>query len=189
MTDDDKRKEINKAITRHWDKMLADEKRITSYNYDQWSDLLVFCIEEFLSKKTIDYQYDIAVVNDRLPNYMGRSMSLNLKSQTSPYWNKVRKHLYDTRGVYMAEYNEYGRHDYNEIADPDLTPEQVSPIECMTVAITKLDFYYQALVTDYYLNEMTYKQINKKYNIPLNAVQKDIKNGVKQIQQYCSHFK
>jgi len=189
LTIEDKKKAINAKITQHWNKMCQDEKRITSYMSDKWDDLLVFCLEEFLTKKPIDYQYEVAVVNDKLPNFMGRSMSLNLKSQSSPYWYKIRQHLFNTRGSYLTEQGEeFGKFDHDEIPDPDMAIEDMNPRECMSAAVEKLDFYHRQLITDYFFNELTYKQIQAKYGIPLNSVQKDTKKAIKLLQQHCSQF-
>jgi hypothetical protein len=61
LTDNEKRDMINIAIAKHYAKMLKDERRITSYNYHLYSDLLSFCMEQFLCKKNIDYQYKVCV--------------------------------------------------------------------------------------------------------------------------------
>jgi hypothetical protein len=188
LTDKQKRDAINEAITRHYPKMLQDEKRITSYNSENWNDLLSFCLTDLLTKKSLDYIYELTVVNNKLPNYMGRSMSLNLKSKTSPYWFQIRKYTYNTRGSYIVDYDEFDKHEHFELSDPDLTLEQLNPHECMLAALEKIDFYHRQLVTDFYLNGMTYKDIHKKYGITINSVRRDIKQGIQLIQQHCSHF-
>lgn len=86
MTKEEKKIEIDKKITEKYDRMVQDSKRIASYNYDQYGqDLLSHCLSEFLEKKPIDYQYQVAVVDNKLPNYMGRSMSMAIRSNTSTF--------------------------------------------------------------------------------------------------------
>ena len=189
LTDEQKRNAINAAITKHWDKMCADEKRITSYNSELWSDLLSFCLTEFLDKKSIDYQYQVAVTNDKLKHYIGRSMSLNLRSKTSPYWSKIRRYTYNTRGTYLVDYDEFDKHEHFQLSDPDLTLEQFNPRECMMASLDKIDFYHRQLITDYYLNGMSYKDMHEKYGITLNSIRRDVKKGIALIQQHCKHFK
>jgi hypothetical protein len=46
LTEDEMRDMINREITLAYPKMLLDEKRITSYNYHLYSDLLSFVLAE-----------------------------------------------------------------------------------------------------------------------------------------------
>lgn len=187
MTDLEKQEKINSKITEHYDKMLRDEKRITSYNYEQFSDLLSFCLEQFLTKKSIDYQFQVAVKDDALPNYMGRSMSLNLKSSSSPYWNQIRRQSYNYRGIYLAEdqENDYINRNYDEIYDH----ESLDDFDCMMIQLDKLNFYYKALLTDHFLNNMTLTQMNVKYGIALRHLRKAIDEGTAIIRKACRNEK
>ena len=181
LTDDEKRDMINHAITKHYPKMLKDEQRITSYNYHLYSDLLSFCMEQFLTKKPLDYQYKVTVTDDAILNYMGRSMSLNLRSSSSPYWNQIRKQSYNYRGVYLAETDKaYINGDYDEI-----TVVEDADYDCMLTQLNKLDFYHKPLLTDYYLKGMTYEQLNKKYGIALRHLSQAINKGLEIIRTEC----
>ena len=188
LTDNEQREYINKEITRCYPKMLADSLRITSYNHKIFEDLLPFVISEFLTKKDIDYQYKVAVIDKKLANYIGRSMSLNLRSSTSTFWNKYRKEGYNSRGTYIVEYDEFKDYQWDEIVDPERQVEDMSPGECLYAAIDNLDFYYKALITEYYIHDLTLVEINQKYKIPISSVRKDLKQGVKLIQKHCSHW-
>ena len=189
LTDEEKRELINRGIEKHHTKLYQDYRRITSYNHERFEDLLPFCIHEFLTKKPLDYQFQVVVKDDTLPNYMGRAMSLNLRSSSSPFWHKYRQEGYNSRGAYLAEEEDrYLQGSYDEIPDLLSPAEDVDPYECMLSAIKKLDFYHQPLLTDYYLNSMTYSQMNKKYGIPLNHLKKAVETAIKQIRQHCKHF-
>jgi hypothetical protein len=188
LTEQEKKQAIDREITKCYPKMLADSLRITSYNHKQFEDLLPFVISEFITKKPIDYQYKVCCVDKKLLNYIGRSLSLNLRSSTSTFWNKYRKEAYNSRGTYIVEYDEFGTYNWDEIVDPDKRIEDMSPGECLFAAIDNLDFYFKALITEYYLNNLTLIEINEKYKIPINAIRKDLKQGVKLIQQHCTHW-
>jgi hypothetical protein len=182
LTDNEKRDMINHAISKHYNKMLLDEKRITSYNYHLYSDLLSFCLEQFLTKKSLDYQYKVCVTDQAILNYMGRSMSLNLRSSSSPYWNQVRKQSYNYRGVYLAETDQaYLKGEFDEISEYD----EIDDYQCMLIQLEKLDFYHKPLVIDYYINGMTYVEMNKKYGISLSHLKNSIEKGVKIIRDEC----
>jgi len=181
LTDEEKRDMINIAITKHYKKMLQDEKRITSYNYHLYSDLLSFCMEQFLSKKSLEYQYKVTVTDDAILNYMGRAMSLNLRSSTSPYWSHIRRDSYNFRGIYLAETDKaYINGDYDEIEI-----NEDDNYNCMIIQLNKLNFYLKPLIIDYYIQGMTYMQLNKKYGISLKHLKTAIEEGLNIIKTEC----
>jgi len=184
LTDDEKRDMINIAITKHYPKMLKDERQITSYNYHLYSDLLSFCMEQFLIKKDINYQYKVCVEDDAILNYMGRAMSLNLRSSTSPYWSHIRRDSYNFRGLYLAESDkDYISGNYDIIQEQEMDSQ-----DCVLQALEQLDFYHKPLLTDYYLNGLNYSQLNKKYGISPNHLKKAIDTGISIIKQQCKQF-
>jgi hypothetical protein len=188
LTEEEKKQEIDREVTRCYPKMYADSLRITGFGHKKFQDLLPFVISEFLTKKDINYQYKVCCIDKKLLNYIGRSMSLNLKSSTSTYWNKYRKEGYNSRGSYLVEYDEFNTYEWDEVVDPDRRVEDMNPGECLHAAIDKLDFYFKPLIMDYYLHNLTLKDMNEKYGIPLNSLRKDIKKGVKLIQKHCSNW-
>jgi DNA-directed RNA polymerase specialized sigma subunit len=112
---------------------------------------------------------------------MGRSMSLNLKSSTSPFWGQYRRQMYNNRGIYLAESSKsYIDGEYDEIK-----LEEIDEFECMVQQLDKLDFYHKAIITDYFLNSMTYAQINKKYGISLIHLKRAVDNGLEIIRNKC----
>ena len=189
LTEDEMREMVNIKLTQVYPKMYKDFLRITSYNREQFEDLLLFCIHEFLTKKPISYQYKVTIIDNALPNYMGKSMALNLKSSSSPFWHQYRQESYNSRGTYLAETDkQYIQGEYDEIQDMLSPATEVDPFECMMNAINKLDFYHKPLLTDYYLKGMTYKQMNEKYGISLNHLKKAVDSSIKQLQESCKHF-
>ena len=181
LTEDEMRDMINREITLAYPKMCQDEKRITSYNYHLYSDLLSFVLAEFLGKKSIQYQFQVCCINKKVLNYMGRSMSLNLRSSTSPYWNHIRKDSYNYRGIYLAETDKAyvnGNFDEIEISEDD-------DYGCMLIQLDKLDFYHKPLITDYYLKNMTYQQLHKKYGISLRDLKTAIDEALLIIKTEC----
>ncbi len=181
LTESEMRDMINREITLAYPKMLEDEKRITSYNYHLYSDLLSFVLSEFLTKKDIHYKYKVCCVDKKILNYIGRSMSLNLRSSSSPYWNQIRKQSYNFRGVYLAETDQaYITGQYDEI-----TIAEDADFECMLLQLEKLDFYHKPLLIDYYIQGMTFIQLNKKYGISLRHLREAINKGLEIIRTEC----
>jgi hypothetical protein len=185
---------INRKVEQHWDKLVKDSKQVSGYNYKNYGqDLLMFCISEFLTKKDLEYQYKVAVTDDKLPNYLGRAMSLNIRSSNSPFYSKYRKHMMNNRGLYEAEYDNtvYKTVDYQP-DEPDygfdLEKKHKSPVDCMEWAVSQLDFYYGALVNKYYYQKYTIKEIAEYYEIPKDTIQQDLKKARKILRQHCNHF-
>jgi hypothetical protein len=181
LTEEEMRDMVNYEITKAYSKMQEDEKRITSYNYHLYSDLLSFVLSEFLTKKDIHYKYKVCCVDKKILNYIGRSMSLNLRSSSSPYWNQIRKQSYNFRGVYLAETDQaYVNGNYDEIEI-----RQDDDYNCMLIQLDKLDFYHKPLIVDYYIKDMTYEQLNKKYGIALRHLKTAIEEGLNIIKTEC----
>ena len=175
---------INVEITKAYPKMCQDEKRITSYNYHLYSDLLSFVLSEFLSKKDMQYKFKVCCIDKKILNYIGRSMSLNLRSSTSPYWSHIRRDSYNFRGLYLVESDKaYVNGDYDIIQEQEMDNHG-----CMLQALEQLDFYHKPLLTDYYLHGLNYSQLNKKYGISPNHLKKAIDKGISIIRQQCKQF-
>ena len=184
LTDAEMREMINVEITKAYPKMCQDDKRITSYNYHLYSDLLSFVLAEFLGKKSISYQFKVCCVDKKILNYVGRSMSLNLRSSTSPYWSHIRRDSYHYRGLYLAETDKaYINGDYDTIQE-----QEMDNMDCVLQALEQLDFYHRPLLTDYYINGLNYTQLNKKYNISPNHLKKAIDEGISIIKNQCKQF-
>jgi len=182
LTEDEMRDMINREITLAYPKMRQDEKRITSYNYHLYSDLLSFVLAEFLGKKSIPYQYKVCCVDKKILNYVGRSMSLNLRSSTSPYWSHIRRDSYNYRGLYLVETDKSyvnGQFDEIEISEDD-------NYNCMLIQLDKLSFYHRPLIIDYYIEGMTYAQLHKKYGISLSNLKIAIDEALLIIKTECN---
>jgi len=181
LTEEEMRDMINREITLAYPKMRQDERQITSYNYHLYSDLLSFVLSEFLSKKPIEYQYKVCCIDKKVLNYIGRSMSLNLRSSTSPYWSHIRRDSYNYRGVYLAETDKAyinGNYDEMEISEDD-------NYDCMLTQLDKLSFYHRPLIIDYYIEGMTYAQLHKKYGISLKYLKIAIDEALLIIKTEC----
>ena len=192
LTEDEMKEMIAIKIKQHWPKMVADSKRVSSYNYEKYGeDLLAFCLSDLISKKPLPYQFQLIVQDDKLCNYIGKSMSLNIRSNTSPFWARYRKEGYSYRGTYLVEQGDTIQPDQLTYIDEnfDLPEHQVDPMSCVLKALDNLDFYHKALVTDYYIKQMTYKQLHEKYGITLISLKKDVQKGLKLIKQQCNQFK
>lgn len=191
MTQEDKKKEVDKKVREGWSKMVKDSKQICGYNADKWADdLLAHCLSEFLLKKSIDYQYKVAVTDGKLPNYIGRSMSLQVRSSTSMFWHTYRKNMYNTRGTYEADTKEnWDDSEYQDV-DYHLTPaKDRSAHDCMKYVMdNELDWYEKHIIEKLYFEKWTKKEFMEKYNLPVNSFNKDVKRTINKFKSLCKQF-
>jgi hypothetical protein len=194
LTEDEVKKIINRKIDQVYPKMVLDCKRICGYNYTTYGDdLLAFTLEKFICDKPLEYQYKIAIIDNSLPNYIGKAMALNIKSKTSPFWYAYRQHSYNSRGVYEAEfenvkYKPIEQQITNTNESFDIEPQYTSINECMMWALEQIHWYNRKLIEEYHFNKLTYKELHLKYNITLESLKRDIQEGYKEIRKLCSRL-
>ena len=194
MTDSEKREQINAKVALWYQKMYRDSKQISGTNFEKYgNDLLAYCLEDFLCNKDLEYQYKVSCIDDKLPNYMGRSMALQIKSSTSPFWFKYRKEGYNSRGIYLVE---DGREEIDPLIEigEEMDVEFDSPyyvkndLDCLRYALTQIHWYDKILIEEYYLKGMTYASLHKKYNITINSLKKDINKALTNIKKLCLYI-
>ena len=168
--------------------------QIAGTNYEQYGeDLLAWVLEDFLVNKSLEYQYKVACIDDKLPNYIGYSMAIAIKSSSSPFWFKYRKEGYNSRGIYLAEDGsmeidpliEMGEEIDVEFDSPEYIKNE---LDCVRYALTQIHWYDAHLLNDYFINNMTYASMHKKYGISLNSLKKDISKAIKEVQKICLHI-
>ena len=192
MTEEEMRKQINAKVTQWYPKMYRDSMQISGANFEKYGDdLLAFVLEDFLCNKDLKYQYKVAVQDNKLPNYIGYSMGLQIKSSSSPFWFRYRKEGYNSRGIYLVE---DGREEIDPLVEigEEMDVEFDSPayvkndLDCVRYALEQLHWYDKILIEEYYIKGLTFRDMHKKYNIRLNSLQKDINSALAKIKNICS---
>ena len=193
MTEEEMKKQINAKVTQWYAKMYRDSMQISGANFEKYgNDLLAYCLEDFLCNKDIEYQYKVAVQDNKLPNYIGYSMGLQIKSSSSPFWFRYRKEGYNSRGIYLAEDGSVEIDPSVEIEVDEIDDEFDSPyyikndLDCVRYALEQLHWYDRILVEEYYIKGVTFRDMHKKYNISLNSLKKDINKALAKIKNICS---
>ena len=167
---------------------------ISGANFEKYGeDLLAHCLEDFLVNKSIDYQYKVAIKDNKLVNYIGYSMGIAIKSSSSPFWFKYRKEAYNSRGIYLVE---DGREEIDPLVEigEEMDVEFDSPayvkndLDCVRYALEQLHWYDKVLIDDYFIKGLTYQDMHKKYNISLNSLKKDINKALVKIKNICSQI-
>jgi len=194
MTEGEMRKEINAKVALWYPKMVKDSKQIAGANFEKYGeDLLAHCLEDFLVNKSIDYQYKVAIKDNKLVNYIGYSMGIAIKSSSSPFWFKYRKEAYNSRGIYLAEDGSVEIDPLVEMGE-EMDVEFDSPayvkndLDCVRYALEQLHWYDKVLIDDYFIKGLTYQDMHVKYNISLNSLKKDINKALVKIKNICSQI-
>jgi len=194
MSEEEMRKEINAKVALWYPKMVKDSKQISGANFEKYGeDLLAHCLEDFLVNKSIDYQYKVAIKDNKLVNYIGYSMGIAIKSSSSPFWFKYRKEAYNSRGIYLVE---DGREEIDPLVEmgEEMDVEFDSPayvkndLDCVRYALEQLHWYDSHLINDYFIKGLTYQDMHIKYGITLNSLKKDINKALVKIKNICSHI-
>ena len=194
MSEEEMRKEINAKVALWYPKMVKDSKQISGANFEKYGeDLLAHCLEDFLVNKSIDYQYKVAIKDNKLVNYIGYSMGIAIKSSSSPFWFKYRKEAYNSRGIYLVE---DGREEIDPLIEmgEEMDVEFDSPayvkndLDCVRYALEQLHWYDSHLINDYFIKGLTYQDMHVKYKISLNSLKKDINKALVKIKNICSQM-
>jgi hypothetical protein len=194
MSEEEMRKEINAKVVLWYPKMVKDSKQIAGANFEKYgNDLLAFVLEDFLCNKDLEYQYKVAVQDNKLVNYIGYSMGLQIKSSSSPFWFRYRKEGYNSRGIYLAEDGSVEIDPSVEIGE-EMDDEFDSPyyiknnLDCVRYALEQLHWYDKILIEEYYIKGVTFRDMHKKYNISLNSLKKDIDSALTKIRKICLYI-
>ena len=117
----------------------------------------------------------------KLKWYVLTGAGMQLRSSTSPFYRRIRKHKMSARE------NGLEGSDSNIFEKPDDT-EELS-IECyytcMKREIENLHWYNKTLLKEYWEQGMHLEELHKKYNISKAHLTKDLNAAVLQIRENC----
>lgn len=193
ISEDEMRQAINASVTKCWHKLVADSKQVAGGNYDVYGkDLLAHCLDEFFTKKSLEYQYQVAVVDNKLPNYIGRAMALHIKSSASTFYTKYRRTSLGYTEIKLnsnSEKDHSGLLGFEELEIDDEELKYKSPEDCMAWAVEQLNFYDKALIHKFYYDGWSKKEIAEHYDINKNSITNDIDRAKRKLKKLCIHFK
>jgi len=119
--------------------------------------------------------------NGKLKWYVLSSAGLSLRSKTSPFYNKIRKHK-----MYSRE-NGLAGSDSNIFERIDDTGETLIECyySCMLREIENLHWYNKTLLKEYWIDGETLDTLHAKYKISKLHLTKDLNKGIKTIREKC----
>jgi len=178
------KKRLNKWVDEHYQWLLGEIS--TNIAYGRMSgyatDLLHHIILDLY--KMDEEKLEGMLDNGKLKYYVLRGASLQIRSQTSPFYKIHRKEKTFARSGLM-ESGKYDTETY-EINEPD---ENETLDECFHRAMGEIHWYLQTLLRKKIIEGKTYQEIYEHYNISKTHLIKDINTGIAEVRQICKHIK
>jgi len=174
------KEEIDKGVNEWFRKNYLYLRREISNNIakdgmnDYTDDLLQYMCIWFLERP--DELKQELLEKGLIANYMLRGASIQLKSNTSPFYSKIRKFKMSVReGAGLPDG-----------IDDDDSYENDPLYQCMLRELDNMHFYYRTLIQDKWFEGMTLNQMREKYNITLASLSKDLKVAYAIIREKCN---
>ena len=137
------------------------------------TELLHFVILE-LYNKTPEYKLDL-IKNKKVPFWLLTSSGLQLRSGSSPFYRQIRQTRMSARSgdesIDSVTYEPYDGELY----------------DCFIQGLDSLDFYHKKLIEEKYLNQLTFTDISKKYQIAIPHLKRDTYIALQIIRDKCKH--
>ena len=142
---------------------------------------------EIISKqvKNSSISYNILKLDNSLTiDDLVQDVYLKMYNKNQDYvYSRIKQHLIDiyrkkSKKVDTCELNDDILGNYYIIDDIIIN-------ECFN-HLYNIDSRIKNYVYDYFINNMTYKEVSTKYNIPLNTVKRKIDKGLDIIKEYCN---
>ena len=141
-------------------------------DYD--SDLLQIAVLQFLNKP-LEQQKQM-LDDNKVENYILVTAGMHIRSNSSPFYNQVRKHKTSSRSGALPDVS---NEDDNEwLEDQDW-------YQCFQRVLPKVHFYYRQLLLDKYQEQLSFDQMRAKYNITKSSLTNDVKVALKYIRCKC----
>ena len=173
---------INNWFNRNWNHYQREvATNIAHSEMSEYSnDLCVQCFEEFMKKKTEQKQQMLD--DDKILNFLLYCASFQIRSGTSPFYHRYRKHRANNIPDYFAE-NEQDAYELDDI-------EIDTFYQCMKEAMTEenIGWYYCKLLELKYIQQMTFKEIIDFYGVSEVTLKRDVSKALQAVRDYCKHL-
>lgn len=176
MNNEEINRELGKVIE-EWYKWVLNEIN-TNICKDQMREygpeLLHFVVLELYNKSP---EYKKQLLEDKkVPYWLLTSSGLQLRSGSSPFYRQIRSNRMSARS---------GGDDLDFIT---YEPYDGELYDCFTSAMESLDFYQRHLVQEKYINELSFKEISKKYQISIVHIKSDLYKALELMREHCLHI-
>lgn len=184
------------------DKIMNKNSKINTY-INQWYEWLIKEVKTNIAKDLMseyaadllhhvildlynlsDKKIDQMTNDDKLRWYILRGCALQLKSSTSPFYRLHRREKMQSRENYTHNHSEAtsGIGILEQIYEPYKMPEWE---ECFHREWEKLHFYEKTLLERKFIQNWTFEELHKTYNISKVHLTKDINCAVIKLRKLC----
>lgn len=173
---------INKTLTETYDQLVINSQKVCGAGYSKWgADLLVVAIEYFLEAPE---EQQMQICKDgKLENFITHIMARQLKSSSSRFFYRYRKHTQSHRELF----SDYTYKGFMEDARKDIDEDFSSTTDCFQKVIEKLTPFEKMVVEEIIQEGNSYTATAKKYNIPYNKLRYAKDKLVTKLQDSCKH--
>ncbi len=175
---------IDEALTSIYEQLFINAEKICTYNYKRWGvDLVSHTVQYFLNQP-LHKQYTIVTSPSKkvsaLERYLTSAMSLAIRSSTSPFYSKHRKHIESHREIWQDfDYSAYMGYEKSPL-DSDKWEDMV---EALPELIKGLHFYDRYLIQKHYIEQLTVREIADTTKITTYRLSRDIKSALLHLKE------
>jgi len=177
MTQESKKKVVDKWLTDNYEQLELNSIKTATYDNPLRDDLLALTLQQFL-EMGIDRCYEI-VIEGKPENYITRSMRLNLKSNTSIFYQKYRKPALAIRELKQGSEKHIGLYEMDLAFDAEIPIKD----QITRQALNKLDVYHREIFTKLYLQEWTQEEFCEYYDIPVKELRNNVASARKRFKK------
>ena len=124
---------------------------------------------------------DEMLENGKLKWYILSGAGMQLRSSTSPFYNRVRKHKMYAREMGLPDSDK----NIFERADDTEAPSTECYFTCMKREIENLHWYNKTLLKEYWIDGLHLDDLHKKYKISKKHLTNDLNAAILTIRENC----
>ena len=176
---------VNNELQAVTEQLFVNAKKVCSYNFDKWGPDLVSHTVLYFLNQPIEKKYFIVTSPSKkvsaLERYLTSAMSLAIRSSTSPFYSKHRKHI-ESHRVLFDDYDYSPKIGYAEAAD-DEGDVWTNMKEQLPLLINELHFYDKYLIQKHYMEQLTVGEISKLTRITPQRLSQDIRFALLELKE------
>ena len=182
--DNNKKKAVvDKELAFIYPRLVANSERICSYNSDNWAEDLLTIVIEYFMKMDIDKQYKIVITPSKnassLEKYLTKSMSLSVKSSTSPFYRRFRMKMESHRElIHDFDYTPMIGND-----NPDEEDIWGDNLDRIRDIVSSLHYYDRYLIDEHYFKGKRLDEISETTQISTWRLSQDIKLALLKLKE------
>ena len=168
MTQESKKEVVDKWLSDNYKQLEINSIKTATYDNPLRDDLLALTLQQFL-EMGIDRCYEI-VTEGKPENYITRSMRMNLKSNTSIFYQKYRKPALAIRELKQGSEKHIGLYEMDLAFDSEIPLKD----QITRATLNKMDVYHREIFTKLYLQEWTQDEFCEYYDIPVRELRNNV---------------